>query len=90
MQRVIPRFLAAVLLVLSEIALSDNTPAVQGVVKDSNTGETLPGANVVLVGTSLGASSDIYGNYVIRNVPSGTYTIRASYIGYASSSATLK
>ena len=58
---------------------------VQGRVKDAQTGEALPSANVTLVGTGLGAAADINGKYVIRNVPVGSYTLRASYIGYKSS-----
>jgi TonB-dependent receptor len=55
---------------------------VEGYIKDAKTGEALLGANVVLVGTSLGAAADIHGKYVITNVPAGTYTIRVTYIGY--------
>ncbi|MFZ1082339.1 MAG: TonB-dependent receptor [Candidatus Kryptoniota bacterium] len=56
----------------------------QGKVTDVVTGEPLPGANVILVGTSLGAASDISGGYQIPNVPAGVYTARFSYIGYES------
>ncbi|HUI29517.1 MAG TPA: TonB-dependent receptor [Candidatus Acidoferrales bacterium] len=55
-----------------------------GNVRDAQTHEPLPGANVILVGTSIGASSDLNGRYVIRDVPSGTYLLRATYIGYRS------
>ncbi len=55
---------------------------IEGTVKDSKTGDPLPGANVLLVKTSLGASTDLQGKYTIRNVPPGTYTVRATYIGY--------
>jgi TonB-dependent receptor len=36
----------------------------------------------MLVGTSMGAATDINGKYLIQNVPAGTYTIKASYVGY--------
>lgn len=77
-------------IVLLSFALSAGTIAlppamvVQGHVKDSQTGEALPSANVTLVGTGLGAAADVNGKYTIRNVPAGKYTIRASYIGYKS------
>ncbi len=61
-----------------------------GILKDAKTGELLPGANVVLAGTSLGASTDVDGKYSIRNVPPGNYTIRASYIGYEPASASVQ
>jgi outer membrane receptor protein involved in Fe transport len=46
------------------------------------TGDVLPGANVILEGTSLGAASDVEGRYFILNVPVGEYSIRAEVIGY--------
>jgi len=55
---------------------------IEGTVKDAQTGDPLPGANVALAGTSLGASADIYGKYTVRNVPPGAYTIRVTYVGY--------
>jgi iron complex outermembrane receptor protein len=56
--------------------------AIIGTVKDKGSNETLPGANLVLEGTTLGAASDLEGRYVIRNVPAGTYSLRATVIGY--------
>ena len=55
---------------------------VRGKITDGSTGELLPGANVVLNEVSLGASSDIDGNYEIKNVPSGSYTLDVSFVGY--------
>ncbi|MEK9136895.1 MAG: carboxypeptidase-like regulatory domain-containing protein, partial [Bacteroidota bacterium] len=46
------------------------------------TGEALIGATVAIEGTTLGASSDINGDFIILGVPPGEYTIRASYVGY--------
>lgn len=59
--------------------------SVSGTVTDEN-GNGLPGANLVLGGTSLGASTDSDGAYTINNVPAGTYSITATYIGYESAS----
>ena len=44
-------------------------------------GEGLPGATVMLVGTSYGAATDIGGYYTIQGIPTGSYTARASAIG---------
>jgi len=53
----------------------------RGAVKSSS-GEELIGANVILVGTGRGATSDLQGNFQIRNIPSGSYTLRVTYLGY--------
>jgi len=54
-----------------------------GTVKDSQTGEALLGANVILKDTYLGAATDFDGKFIIINVPVGTYTVQVSMIGYA-------
>jgi hypothetical protein len=55
---------------------------VAGRVSDETTGQPLVGANIVLKGTSMGASADLDGNYAILNVPPGVYTVVVSMIGY--------
>lgn len=55
---------------------------ITGKVTDSKTGEALPGTNVAVKGTSLGAAADLKGSFTIDNVPPGTYTLMASFIGY--------
>ncbi|MBN2010567.1 TonB-dependent receptor [candidate division KSB1 bacterium] len=71
---------------LTFILLASNLFAVNGVIKgklvDTETGDALPGGNVAIKGTTMGAASDLKGYYVIRNVPPGTFTIEVSYIGY--------
>lgn len=59
------------------------TGTVIGKVFDSATNEELIGANILLEGTTIGAASDLDGNFIIRNVPAGMYTLSASMIGYA-------
>ena len=53
-----------------------------GSVIDAGTGEPLPGCNVVIVGTTMGAATDIDGYFYILNVPPGTYRVMASMIGF--------
>jgi TonB-dependent receptor len=60
------------------------TGKITGVVIDSSTNQPLFGANIILVGTSLGAAADIEGKYFVPNVPPGSYTLKATYIGYKS------
>ncbi|WP_138430382.1 SusC/RagA family TonB-linked outer membrane protein [Fodinibius saliphilus] len=56
--------------------------SVTGTVTDASSGETLPGVNVVVTEINQGASTDTEGNFTIRNIPEGTYTLKASFIGY--------
>lgn len=60
------------------------TGIVQGRISDANTNEPIPFANVVLQGTTTGASSDIDGNYQIENITPGLYNIEVSFLGYKS------
>ena len=55
---------------------------IRGVVSDSATGERTPFANVVLLNTNRGASSNLQGFYLITNVPPGQYQLSASSVGF--------
>ena len=57
---------------------------ISGTVKD-NDGMPVPGANIILEGTSKGAVTDIDGKYSVSNIENGTYTMVASYLGYSES-----
>jgi len=69
-------------LVVNSVAPANFNVSVLGTVKDAGTGDPLPSANVIIVGTSLGSATDVEGRYLIRNVPPGAYILRASYMGY--------
>ncbi|MEW5797402.1 MAG: TonB-dependent receptor [Bacteroidota bacterium] len=62
--------------------IAGTTGKISGKVTDSKTGEGIPSAIVTVIGTALGAATDASGNYVIVNVPPGTYSVSVSYIGY--------
>ena len=53
-----------------------------GVVKDAQTGELLPGTNVVISGTQKGAVTDLNGNFQLSDLPAGTYKISVTFISY--------
>ena len=57
---------------------------IAGRITDATTGEALPFVNVVIMGTTLGAASDIDGYYSILNLRPGTYSVKVSAIGYQS------
>jgi len=56
---------------------------IRGSVIDKNTGEALIGVNILVKGTSKGASTDVDGEFDI-DLPPGTYDIRMSYVSYQS------
>ena len=68
---------------LPQVVLASVTGKISGTVIDTESGEPLPGVAVSVVGTKLGALTDENGEYYILNVPVGTYTVRASLIGFA-------
>jgi hypothetical protein len=79
-------------LALLAITLSPGRPAsaqqttgkIQGSVTNQ-AGEVVAKAQVLVVGTAFGAVTDDKGYYFINNLPAGTYTFRAQFIGYAPS-----
>ncbi|WP_298237586.1 TonB-dependent receptor [uncultured Algibacter sp.] len=56
--------------------------SISGNVKDQ-AGIPLAGVNVILDGTSKGAVTDFDGNYTISSIENGTYTLSATFLGYA-------
>ena len=71
-----------IMLLLPALLFAGTKGKITGVVVDKATGEPLPGVNVIVEGTFLGASTDIDGVYFIVNVPPGTYNLEVSYVGY--------
>ena len=72
---------ALISILLFSIIYAQNL-SITGYVKDAKNGNILVGANVFIVGTSLGTSAREDGQYKINNVKPGTYSVKASYIGY--------
>jgi len=62
--------------------LAGTTGKITGIIKDKDTGEPVPGVNVIIEGTRLGAATDLEGIYIILNVPPGTYNIQAMMVGF--------
>lgn len=63
---------------------AQNTGSIKGKVFDATTNEPIPLANVLLVGTDKGVTSDLNGEFEINNVNLGFQNIKVSYIGYKS------
>ena len=59
------------------------TGKIVGTVVEGATGETLPGVNVFIEGTTQGTITNIDGEYIIIGVRPGTYTVVASFVGFS-------
>jgi len=70
------------LLLLPVMVLAQNQGKLRGKITDQETGEPLIGANVIVVGTSYGAATDVNGEYIIPYLIPDVYEVKASYIGY--------
>ena len=62
---------------------SGPTGKIAGRVLEAGTNQGLPGVNVILEGTVIGGVTDADGYYYILNIPPGTYSVRASFVGFA-------
>ena len=78
------------LCLISEPCLALTTGTISGKVIDERTGEALPGANVFLKGTQLGAATAADGTYIITKVPPGSYEIVASFVGFRTQSSEIR
>jgi outer membrane receptor protein involved in Fe transport len=69
-------------LCMSGAVFSQTTGKIVGTVIDKQTNDPLPGANVIVLGTNLGAAADVDGYYTIINVPAGMQDVQVSVMGY--------
>ncbi|MYA12804.1 MAG: SusC/RagA family TonB-linked outer membrane protein [Gemmatimonadetes bacterium] len=73
---------ALALLALAAPANAQDRATVTGVVTDAGTMGPLAGAQVQIEGTNFGQLANAEGRFVIANIPPGTHTLRAVYIGF--------
>ena len=64
------------------VAQNEQLGKLQGQIVDKDSKETLVGANIAIVGTYKGASTNIDGYYVITGIKPGTYAVKIQYLGY--------
>ncbi|MGM0459898.1 MAG: SusC/RagA family TonB-linked outer membrane protein [Bacteroidota bacterium] len=76
------KLLTVISILLFTFQLAYSQGSVTGTVTDARTGEPLPGVSVVISEIQRGAPTNFDGEYQIPDVPSGTYTLTVSYIGY--------
>ncbi len=74
--------LLLLMLALLPATAQESTGTIRGVVLDQNTLQPLPGANVALLDTPLGAVAGPEGQFVISRAPVGVHRLKVSMIGY--------
>lgn len=67
--------------VLLQAGLTAQSGILRGNVFDEN-GLDMPGANILISGTTIGVSTDVKGHFILYNVPQGEQTVQVSYLGY--------
>ena len=72
--------------VFASVVFAGSTGKITGTIVDARTKEKLVAVNVLIEGTNRGATTNPDGFYVILNVPSGTYKLRATLLGYSGAS----
>ena len=74
--------LALTLFVAGHASAQEAAGSIRGLIKDSDFDAVLPGAQVTIVETGVVVTTSDQGNYVITDVPPGTYTLLISKAGY--------
>lgn len=77
-------FLMIILLIPVSQLSAQNSGSIIGKVSDARSLQPLIGANVTVIGTTRGASTNLAGEYEISNVPLGSQRLRFEYLGYES------
>jgi len=76
------RWTIVVLLLSITNLQAGTTGKIAGFVRDAQSGDPLIGCNVIVDGSTFGASAGFEGDYFITGLPPGTYSVTASMIGY--------
>jgi TonB-linked SusC/RagA family outer membrane protein len=74
------KMITGLLFIFCSFGLAAQTLDVKGVVKDTNSGETLPGVSVVIKGTTIGTETDFDGLFMLSNVKKGSILV-FNYLG---------
>lgn len=74
---------SAALFIISVFELhAQSVGKISGKVIDKISNQPLPGVNILVLDTQLGAATDLNGEFTIDNVEIGSYRVRASFVGY--------
>ena len=76
-------------LLFSTQVLSQQSGTILGTVVDDNDGQPLIGANIVLEGSTQGTSTNLKGEFILKNIATGEQNLIITYLGYVSKSVTI-
>lgn len=74
-------FISLTLIIHGQAGLYGQKGIIRGVILDDATGETMPGVNVIIEGTSIGSVTDLDGKFNLSVEP-GTYSVKMSFVSY--------
>jgi TonB-linked SusC/RagA family outer membrane protein len=83
------KMITGLLFIFCSFGLAAQTLNIKGVVKDINSGETLPGVSVVIKGTTIGTETDFDGLFMLSNVKKGAILV-FNYLGMKSKEVVVK
>lgn len=76
------KLLSSLLLgLLMSLSINAQSGILRGTITD-DLGLGMPGANLLVLGTSIGTSTDVSGDFILYDVPEGDHTLQISYLGY--------
>jgi TonB-dependent starch-binding outer membrane protein SusC len=76
------KILLGFIICLFSVSMAFSQGSVSGQVTEASSGETIPGANVLITELERGAATDLDGNFLIQDIPAGSYTISVTFVGY--------
>jgi hypothetical protein len=79
----IPMLIILAVVCVAAASVAGVTGKITGRVTNAATNEPLPSVNIMIAGTAIGTVSDLDGYYTILNISPGTYTVKASAVGYS-------
>jgi len=82
--RIVKSLVIAVIIALSNMVYGQNHGTITGKVIDFVTKQPLVAANIIVIGTTFGSSTDINGRFTISNLNEDIYKLQVSYVGYSS------
>jgi len=90
MKKILSIVILSLLFILPYALFAAETGTIAGKVDIEKTGRPLSAANVIIEGTSIGILTKADGSFIMKNVPTGTYTVTASFLGYEKQTKTVE